>query len=169
VKLQQNAAAAGRPLTVGFTLPATTGGLDANGLQTVSDAISHGVKLAYVNLTTRNFGRAGDMGAYTTQAGEALMKQLASLYPSVSGAQVARMVGITPMLGINDQAFETFGLADAATVQAWASQNHIGLVGAWSLNRDVQCAHPVAVAQPDCSGVTQDPYAFAKTLGAFTG
>jgi chitinase len=79
------------------------------------------------------------------------------------------MVGLAPMHGVNDQAFETFGLADAATVQAWASQNHIGMLGGRSLGRDVQCPAPVAVAQSDCSGVTQDPYAFAEALGAFTG
>jgi hypothetical protein len=169
VKLQQNAAAAGRTLTVGFTLPSALTGLDATGLKTVSDAIGLGVKLSYVNLMTMDFGPAGDMGAFSTGAGDALMKQLAPLYPSLTAAQVAQMVGVTPMIGINDQPVEIFGLADAATVQAWASQNHIGMLGMWSLGRDEQCPALFPVAQPNCSGVAQNKYAFAKALGAFTG
>jgi hypothetical protein len=168
-KLQQNAAAAGRRLVVGFTLPSTLSGLDGLGRQTVKDAIAQGVQLSYVNLMTMNLGFAGDMGAFSTGAGNSLMTQLAQPYPALTPAQIARMVGVTPMIGINNQAFEIFGLADAATVQAWASQNHIGMLGAWSLGRDVQCPAPVAVAQTDCSGVDQASYAFAKALGAFTG
>jgi hypothetical protein len=42
------------------------------------------------------------------------------------------MAGIRPMPGIDDPAFEIFGPADAATVQAWASQNHIGRLGAFT-------------------------------------
>ena len=38
----------------------------------------------------------------------------------------------------------------------------------WALGRDNQCATPVTTKQLKCSGVTQDDWAFAHALNAFS-
>jgi hypothetical protein len=110
----------------------------------------------------------GRMGDFAIQAGTALYGRLAALYPSLTEAQRWRMVGVTPMLGINDDPAETFTTADAQKVASWATTQHIGMVGMWALGRDTACVWPMP-AGAGCSGVDQTPYAFAKALGAFTG
>lgn len=39
----------------------------------------------------------------------------------------------------------------------------------WSLGHDVACDHVVTTKQEHCSGVSQTPWQFGTTLGAFTG
>jgi chitinase len=75
------------------------------------------------------------------------------------------MVGVTPMIGINDVQTEVFTLADAKTLAAFAKARRIGRVSMWQLGRDRQCARPVTSAQLDCSGVTQPAWQFSRTLG----
>jgi hypothetical protein len=167
-RLQRDAAAAGHTLVVSYTLPTAPSGLSAAGVAAVRDAVANGVALSLVNVMTMDYGLAaspGQMGTYATQAGAALEGQLAAIYPSSSAAQIARLVGLTPMIGINDQSYEVFTVQDAATVAAWATANHIGMVGLWSAGRD----HPCSPTVDKCSGVDQTDWQFGTTLGAFTG
>ena len=100
------------------------------------------------------------MGDYAIQAGEALKAQLATVYTGRSDAELYRMIGITPMIGINDNAAEIFTTADATKVLNWANSKSIGRIAMWSLNRDFQCATPSNFTGNYCSGVTQSPMLF---------
>lgn len=111
----------------------------------------------------------GQMGTYAIRSGRALFKQLRGLYHHTSSANLWRKVGVTPMLGINDESTETFTLADARQVAGWAGKGHIGMLGMWSLGRDSQCDGPVTTTQGNCSGVQQNPWGFSEALGAFHG
>jgi hypothetical protein len=73
------------------------------------------------------------------------------------------------MVGINDVPTEKFYVADAQQLAAFASQQHIGMLGMWQLNRDKQCPGPTTTTQETCSGVTQAPWQFSQTLNAFAG
>lgn len=42
------------------------------------------------------------MGDYAIAAAEGLYDDLTTLYPSLTSPQRYRMIGITPMLGVND-------------------------------------------------------------------
>jgi len=65
---------------------------------------------------------------------------------------------------------ETFTVADAQVVAAFANQHHIGRVAMWSLTRDQQCAQGAGVwAEATCSSILQSPYAFSHAFEAFTG
>jgi hypothetical protein len=166
--LQHDAVAAGSTLTVSYTLPTDPTGLSADGVAVVRDAVADGVALSLVNLMTMDYGlpaASGQMAAYATQAGAAVETQLAAIFPASGAAQIARMVGLTPMIGINDQDYEVFTTQDAATVAAWATANHIGMLGMWSLGHD----HPCPQTDGKCSGTPQSDWQFATTLGAFTG
>ena len=104
------------------------------------------------------------MGALTIQAANGLHGQLAQRYPALSSAQRWGKVGITPMLGINDTADQIFTVEDARDVAALAAAHDVGMLGVWSLGRDIQCLAPVTTKQSDCSGVDQEKWAFTKAL-----
>ena len=164
-----------RHLRVSFTLPVLPSGLDAQGLAVLRGAVAHGVAVSVVNAMAMDYGDAaapapdGKMGAYAIQAAQALERQLHGIYPRLGAAALWRKVGVTPMIGINDVATETFTLADAQQLAAFARSRHIGLLSMWQLGRDRACAKPVRTAQVDCSGVAQDPWQFARALGSFHG
>jgi chitinase len=66
---------------------------------------------------------------------------LKSIYTGLTTAQLWSMVGITPMIGINDGATtrnpsEQFKPADATAVTQFAQTNGIGLLSFWAINRD---------------------------------
>lgn len=173
--LQRRARAAGRRLDVAYTLPVLPTGLDANGRAVVRAVKAGGVALTLVNVMAMDYGDsaapspAGRMGTYAIAAATATRRQLARVYPRRSTQALFAMVGVTPMLGINDVETEVFGLDDAQRLATWAAQSHVGMLGLWQAGRDRACARPVTSAQIDCSGVTQEPWAFSRALGAYAG
>ena len=46
------------------------------------------------------------------------------------------MVGVTPMIGVNDDTSEVFDEAAANQLVAFAQQNGMARISMWSLNRD---------------------------------
>jgi hypothetical protein len=163
-------------LSVSLTLPVLPTGLVADGLNIVKAAIADGVRIDLVNVMTMDYGDgpapspAGKMGTYAIDAAQATHTQLQALYPALSPATVWSMVGVTPLLGVNDIADEIFGLSDAQQVATFAQQVHLGRLSMWAATRDVQCAGGVQTYSSEtCSGVLQQPYAFAKIMNTFTG
>ncbi|HTU23746.1 MAG TPA: cellulose binding domain-containing protein, partial [Pirellulales bacterium] len=111
--LEQTAAAAGHPLQIWYTLPALPTGLTADGLYVLESAAKYGVQLAGVNIMTMDYGEsaapnpAGQMGTYAIEAADSLYAQLGTLYgSSKTSAQLWQMIGITPMIGLNDDTNE---------------------------------------------------------------
>jgi hypothetical protein len=107
------------------------------------------------------------MGDLAIQAAQSTHDQLAALYPGKSNAQLWAMVGVTPMIGINDDNKEIFTAADAAKLVAFANYEGLGRLAYWSENRDQQCPSPMTQTSNTCSGVSQSQWAFAKALRAF--
>ncbi len=173
--LQRAARKRHKPLFVSFTLPTLPSGLDASGVALVKNAKRRGVAIGVVNGMAMDWGDeaapnpSGRMGAYAIKTGKGLYGQLEKLYKGRSAGRVARMVGVTPMLGVNDVATEVFGLGDAAQLVTWAKQRHVGMLGVWSLGRDRACVKPQAEAQNDCSRVAQQRWDFSHALGKFKG
>jgi hypothetical protein len=161
------AARGGGAPAVSLTLPAGPGGLDGSGIALVRGALAAGVRPVQVNLLAMDYGaglpagREVSMSGYAERAVGAASRQLGAF----SGAGYGRL-GLTVMVGANDTAGETFTLADARTVSAYAAGHGLGGLSMWSLGRDRACAPGSAVgAQPTCSGVSQSPLAFARALG----
>lgn len=162
--LQDAASAAGRVLEISLTLPVMPTGLDANGLAVLRSALDAGVTLEVVNLMCMDYGSGVvDMGGAAIAAGEAVVAQIRALDPSKDRAAACRMLGLTPMIGVNDTAPETFTLEDAAEVLAWAQANDLRLLSMWSLDRD----RPGTGLSPTHSGLAQDPYAFTRVFAPF--
>jgi hypothetical protein len=157
-------AAANPKLRIHLTLPAVPSGLTAESLNVLKSFLSHGVPLAVVNVMAMNYGSPvaeGGMGANAILAAKAAQVQLKTL-----GTDVA--IGITPMIGVNDSAGETFTLADADAVVAYALQNpHIALLAFWSAGRDNGDCAGTASPLPSCSGIAQKAWAFTQIFSRF--
>ena len=101
-----------RPLNIWYTLPVLPVGLTADGYYVVEQAISHGVKLSGVNIMAMDYGfqaapnPEGQMGEYAIQSTISLHGQLSEIYAdaniSKTDQEIWNMIGITPMIGMND-------------------------------------------------------------------
>ncbi|MCW3008340.1 MAG: hypothetical protein JWP17_2966, partial [Solirubrobacterales bacterium] len=173
-QLQSTGKAARKPVHVSLTLAVTPAGLTADGLRVVRNAIANHVDVGTVNVMAMDYydpalNVAGHMGDLAIAAARATHRQLARLYPRRSSAAVWKMVGVTPMLGINDNPTEIFTTADAAKLTAFARRHRIGRLALWSANRDAPCAQPEKYTSNLCSGVSDPAWAFAKVFGGFPG
>lgn len=175
--LQQAATASGKTLYVSFTLPVLPTGLDADGLYVLQSALKYGVKMTTVNIMTMDFGDstapnpAGQMGTYAIDSAQSTHTQLQSLYGTTqTSSQLWEMIGVTPMIGVNDQSDEVFGFSDASQLLAFAQSVGMGEIGIWSLARDKQDpAGVLTYAEPTSSSLVQSPYEFSDIFNAFTG
>ncbi len=119
-----------------LTLPVMPSGLVAEGLTMIKDAKNRGLDVS-VQIMAMDYGQSNsDMGKAAVQAAISTKDQLAKIYPEKSEAELFSLIGVTPMLGRNDTAPETFFLTDIPTLTDFAKANGIALIGAWSLARD---------------------------------
>ena len=175
--LQDQAALDGKPLEVWFTLPVLPSGLTNDGLYVVESALGHGVDIGGVNIMAMDYGDSaapnpdGQMGDYAIEAASSLFDQMRAAYDAagvqVTDAELWSLVGVTPMIGQNDVMSERFYLEDAEKLLAFADDVGMGFLSAWSANRDAPCDTFGHLAL-NCSGVPQEPFEFAQTLGQFT-
>ncbi|MFG2626173.1 chitinase [Streptomyces sp. NPDC048473] len=156
-----------RDLDVTYTLPVMPDGLEATGTGLLSDAAQRNVDVSAVNIMAMNYSSAhdGDMSDYAQQAAEASHDQLTDVL-GLSDTAAWRALHITVMIGVNDVAGETFTLADAASLRAFAQRKGIGALSQWATFRDQECTgEDASKASDTCSGVAQEAGAFAKALG----
>jgi hypothetical protein len=173
--LQQDAAAAGRELSVWFTLPVLPTGLTQEGINVLKSALKYGVKIDGVNIMAMDYGDSAapnpqnQMGEYAIQAATSLFGQPKTLYGSTrTDAEVWHMVGITPMIGVNDVLTEVFNQQDAQEVVAFAQQHDIGRLGHWSANRDQHDPTLTYLDLPHDSGINQTKMEFSTIFNQFT-
>jgi len=131
------------PIDITLTLPTNPDGLDANGLGVLDSAIKYGVVLSRVNGMTMDYGStydSSDMAKNAETAAAAIQAQIIATYQkyqiTVTPADAAAMVGVTPMIGVNDNG-SVYTVADANKVMAYAQSNGLGEMSFWSLNRDL--------------------------------
>ncbi|KAA8958081.1 cellulose binding domain-containing protein, partial [Mycobacterium sp.] len=170
--VESQEAADGTPLTVSYTLPVLPTGLTASGLEPLELAKEYGVDVNVVNIMAMDYGGSFDgggdpnMGELAIEAAQNTHSQLMQLYPDLSSAQAWSMVGVTPLIGINDDPAEIFTLADAQQLTDFAIQNHLGELSMWAGNKDVEGTLG-ATDQLDGSGIAQAPWAFSKIFEQF--
>ncbi len=169
--LQARAKAAGRRLDISYTLPVEVTGLTYSGINLLRDAIQDGVNIAAVNIMTMDYyskSAPGDqMGQNAIGAANSVYNQLRALYPSRTASQIWAMIGMTPMIGVNDDHAEVFTLQDAQTVLNFAEQQHMILLSFWDVEHDRQCSGNES-APHSCTGVRQQAYQYDQTFAAFT-
>ena len=152
-------------LKISLTLPVLPEGLTADGLNVVRSAKNAGVNLDLVNIMAMDYGRAGqDYGNLAIQAVKSTKDQIKAIYGN-SDAAAFKMVGVTPMLGKNDDQ-GTFSQGDAKDLVAFANSNHIGYMSFWEANRDKNAC---TGALFQCTNVPQSPFEFSKIFASFRG
>ena len=175
--LQREAAAAGKELNVRLTLPVLPTGLTPDGVYVVTSAKARGVRVDNVNVMAMDYGDSaapnpgGKMGDYAIQAATSLFNQLTAIYgTTTTEAQRWAMVGVTPMIGMNDVQTEIFDQQEARELVAWADARGVGYLGFWSLNRDRQnAAGRINYVDLFSSSVVQTPFEFTGIFAPFTG
>lgn len=175
--LQRDAVAAGRPLSIWLTLPVLPTGLTADGLYVVQSAINHGVNLAGVNIMAMDYGDSaapnpqGKMGDYAIQAATSTFNQFKGLYGTTkTDAQLWHMIGVTPMIGLNDVTTEVFDQQEARELLAFAEQMGMGRISMWSLNRDKQSpSGRLGHVDLTSSSILQQPFEFSRIFDQITG
>jgi hypothetical protein len=157
--------AANPNLRISLTLPVLPEGLDANGLNVVRSARDAGVNLDSVNVMAMDYYRAGDYGDFAVQAANSTFNQLKALYPAKTDAQLWKMVGVTPMLGVNDDG-RIYNQDDARQLVAFAKTKHLGMLAFWEVTRD---RNACTGALYMCTNIPQAPYEFSKIFAGYTG
>jgi chitinase len=107
----------------------------------------------------------GNYGAFAVQAAQSTFNQLRTLYPTRTTAQLWRLVGVTPMLGQNDDG-GIFTLAGAQQLVTFAQTNHLGMLSFWEETRDRNACTGALFM---CTNVAQTPFQFSRVFAAFTG
>jgi chitinase len=147
-------------LEVSLTIPVGLSGFNAN--PTYGNAVAF-LKLAKTtntridvfNIMTMNYGSAvANMGTAATTAARDSMAQIKSIWP----ADGYKNLGITPMIGENDSAGETFTYNNSQAVVVFAHNNGVHRLAFWSLNRDQKCTGETPPGP--CTGLTQQPLDF---------
>lgn len=167
----------GDELAVWLTLPIAADGMLPDSVAVIDAMLGAGVDIAGVNLMTMNYdvGAGTSMAEVTVASLEAAHRQLDAAYRRaelpLTGEQLWRKIGATPMIGRNDVETDVFGLDDAEALVDFAVDSGLGRLSMWSLNRDLPCGPNVDARRTSdhCTGLDQEPLRFAGLLDAFTG
>jgi chitinase len=156
-------------LYVSFTLPVDPWGLPDDAMTLLRSAQSAGVSTSVVNIMAMDYGRDADqgrpMGDLAIMAANATFNQIKGIYTGKTDAQLWAMVGITPMIGVNDVQSEVFRQSDATQVTAFAKEKGLGLLAYWALQRDM----PGGTDYNNYSLVNDYPYEFYKLMSSGGG
>ncbi|KAJ3253949.1 hypothetical protein HK103_007618 [Boothiomyces macroporosus] len=143
-------------ITVSFTLPVLQSGLTGDGVNFLANLKENGVRLDILNVM------AMDYGGSVTEMGQAAIQATKSTYAQAQQAGFPNVkMGITPMIGNNDSAGETFTVAHAQQVTQFAQQtSYVQWVSFWSLQRDT-ATHGALFAS---SQISQTNFEFSNTF-----
>jgi len=150
-------------LYVSYTLPVDPGGLPSEALTVVRSAAQAGVNVSMVNIMAMDYGDASSsMGQRAINGATGTFNQIKPIFPGKTDAQLWAMIGVTPMIGVNDTQSEVFRQSDATQLATFAQQKGLGLLSYWALQRDM----PGGSDYNDFSLVNTKAYEFYKILAA---
>ena len=152
-------------LRISYTLPVDPHGIPASGLKLLADATAKGVKVYSANVMTMDYDpeflRGKTMADVSIASALKAREQCLTIDPAIR-------IGLTPMIGQNDEKSEIFTQRDARELLAWAkTQPWVASLSFWSSNRDVG----KSVGSPTgntSSGMTQKPWEYTLLFKTFT-
>lgn len=118
----------------GLTLPTLTNGLDYLGMNIVKNVIDTDTPLDYVNIMSFDFNSKDSLNGITNSA-VGLFSQLKSFFPTKTDSQIYAMMGITMMIGSDDQSMIT-DIDTFRKICQWAEDRKIYMISYWALQRD---------------------------------
>ncbi|HEY0193842.1 MAG TPA: hypothetical protein VGC42_22150 [Kofleriaceae bacterium] len=123
---------------ISFTLPVTTAGLLPESTDILKAAITAGVQITFVNALTMDYGAGTDLMTAPAMSVDALVQQMRVLLPAMSVDELYHHLGVTPMIGENDDGV-VLTTAFAQNVVSYVRQKQLGLVSYWAVQRDQAC------------------------------
>jgi hypothetical protein len=152
-------------LIISYTLPVDPDGISDESRSLLAGAKAAGVKVHSVNVMTMDFGAHFSQGKKMSDVSIASVlkahKQCRKIDPTVQ-------IGITPMIGQNDEKAEVFKPDDAKALKQWAgSQPWVCSLSFWASNRDA--GQPGKKGNDNnTSGIEQRPWEFTMIFKSFT-
>jgi hypothetical protein len=154
------ALSSGISVPIHYTLGVLPSGMTSSQISVLQNAKSHGVNVAMVNIMAMDYGGpVSDMYGAAISAANATKSQMSSV--GYGSAQL----GITPMIGQNDQGGEVFTIANAQSLRNNAAG--AAMLAFWSVGRDNGGCPGSGSASASCSGVSQSPFQFSKILQSY--
>jgi hypothetical protein len=167
------AAGQGIPLQIQYTIPVEQYGLDPNGEAVLQNAVTNGAAVSSVNIMVFDYYIAGEgtvnMGQAAINAATNTHAQLASIYPTMTSAQIWNTEAMTLLPGIDDypKKTEVTYLTDAQTMLSFAQANGMNFLSIWAIQRD-NGGCPGTRDSNTCSGIAQNTWDFSHLLEPFT-
>jgi chitinase len=152
-------------LIVSYTLPVDPNGISDESQRLLADAKSKGVKVYSANVMTMDFGAHFSQGKKMSDVSIASAvkahEQCRAIDPSIK-------IGLTAMIGQNDERGEVFTQDDARALLKWAQeQPWVCSLSFWASNRDV--GKPGKHKNGNTtSGIEQKPWDFTLIFKSFT-
>jgi len=171
--LFQSAAVNGIPLQIQYTIPVEQYGLDPNGEAVLQNAVTESATVTSVNIMVFDYYIAKEgvveMGTAAENAANNTHTQLATIFPSLTSAQIWNMEGMTMLPGIDDlrKKTEVTYEPDATTMLNFAQANNMNFLSIWAIQRD-NGGCPGTPDSNTCSGITQNTWDFSHILEPFT-
>jgi chitinase len=152
-------------LTITYTLPVDPNGISDESRQLLTDAKTKGIKVHSVNVMTMDFGAHFSQGKRMSDVSIASAikahEQCQSIDPAIQ-------IGLTAMIGQNDERGEIFTQEDARALTKWAeAQPWVCTLSFWASNRDAGQSGKKG-NDNDTSGIEQKPWEFTLIFKPFT-
>jgi len=152
-------------LRVSYTLPVDPNGIAEESRTLLADAKTRGVKVYSVNVMTMDFGAHFSRGK---KLSDVSIASALKAHEQCQAIDAAIQLGLTPMIGQNDQRGEIFTPDDARALLAWAqAQPWVCSLSFWSSNRDTGKLGKHGTDN-DTSGLAQKPWEFTLIFQPFT-
>jgi chitinase len=152
-------------LIISYTLPVDPNGISDKSQRVLADAKVKGVKVHSANLMTMDFGEQFSKGK---RMSDVSIASALKAYEQCQKIDPAIQIGLTPMIGQNDERGEIFTLNDAKILQKWAeTQPWICTLSFWASNRDAGKTGNKR-NDNDTSGIQQKPWDFTLIFKPFT-
>jgi hypothetical protein len=152
-------------LIISYTLPVDPNGISNESRQLLADARSKGVNVHSVNVMTMDFGTHFSKGK---KMSEVSIASVVKAHEQCGQIDSAIQIGITPMIGQNDERSEIFTQDDAKALKEWAqAELWICSLSFWASNRDTG-RNGEEKNGNDTSGIAQKPWEFTLIFKPFT-
>jgi hypothetical protein len=151
-------------LIISYTLPVDPNGISRSAQKLLGDARAKGLNVHSANVMTMDFGPGTSKGKRMSDISIAsalkAREQCQAIDPRIQ-------IGITPMIGQNDEKTEIFSQDDARALNDWATnQPWVCSLSFWAANRD-RHTNGKKSGNTD-SGIDQHPWDFTKIFKPFT-
>jgi hypothetical protein len=152
-------------LIISYTLPVDPNGISNESQRLLADAKAKGVKVYSANVMTMDFGAHFSKGK---KMSDVSIASALKAHEQCQKIDPAIQIGLTPMIGQNDEHGEIFTLDDAKTLEAWAeTRPWICSLSFWASNRDAGKSGKKGTDN-DTSGIPQKPLEFTLIFKPFT-